>query len=100
MSSLISICLYILSRKHEKQAWVDFLQRNLSVNGLVNVYMLFNNSTNECKYFFYLKNFFIEMRRISGSLIYYLISDSKELAKYIFDKIQKKISSANIDIDF
>lgn len=38
------------------------------------------------------------MRRISGSLIYYLISDSKELAKYIFDKIQKKISSANFDI--
>jgi hypothetical protein len=40
------------------------------------------------------------MRRICGSLIYYLISDSKELAKYIFDKIQKKISSANIDINF
>jgi len=35
------------------------------------------------------------MRRISGSLLYYLISDSKELAKYVFDKIQKKISVSN-----
>ena len=53
MSSLISICLFILSRKHEKQARVDFLQRNLSVNGMIIVYMLFNNSTNECKYFIF-----------------------------------------------
>ena len=43
---------------------------------------------------------YIEMRRISGSLLYYLISDSKELAKYIFDKIQKKISTSNFDTHF
>jgi hypothetical protein len=32
--------------------------------------------------------------------MYYLISDSKELAKYIYDKIQKKIYLANNDITF
>lgn len=38
-------------------------------------------------FFIFNLTFYLEMRRISGSLIYYLISDSKELAKYIFDKI-------------
>jgi|APCry1669190288_1035285.scaffolds.fasta_scaffold61365_1 hypothetical protein len=58
--------------------------------------MLFNYSINECKYIQYSIHIYnLEMRRISGSLLYYLISDSKELAKYVFDKIQKKISCAN-----
>ena len=44
--------------------------------------------------------FILEIRRISGSLLYYLISDSKELAKYIFDKILKKISHTNNEFLF
>lgn len=34
-----------------------------------------------------------KVRKVCASLIYYLIGESKELAKYIFDKIQKSAKS-------
>ena len=37
------------------------------------------------------------LRRLSGSLIYYLIADSKELAKYIYDKVAKKVMTNSGD---
>lgn len=33
----------------------------------------------------------LELRRLAGSLFYYLIGESKELAKYIYEKICKKL---------
>lgn len=76
---LIAINLHLLAIKQEKQVRVDFLQRMLTVDGLVAVYILLNNAEEQ------------ELRRLSVGIFYNLIADSKELAKYVFDKLCKKV---------
>ena len=39
----------------------------------------------------------IDIRKLAGSLIYHLIGDSKELAKYVFDKFCKKAVSQGLN---
>ena len=78
---VISLTLHILSRKFEKQARVEFLQKTVTINGLIVLYLMFNFASDS------------QLRRVCGSFLYYLIADSKELAKYIFDKITKKITT-------
>ena len=79
--SVISLTLHILSRKFEKQGRVEFFQKTVTINGLIEIYLLFNFANDS------------QLRRVCGSFLYYLIADSKELAKYIFDKVTKKITT-------
>jgi len=58
---------------------VDILQRVLLVDGLLKVYWLFNYAPTST------------LRRLAGCLLFYLIGDSKELAKYLYDKVCKKL---------
>ena len=37
----------------------------------------------------------IDLRRLSGALLYYLIAESKELAKYVYDKLCKRLTIQN-----
>lgn len=76
--------LHILtSGKSEKQARVDFLQRVLTANGLIVIYLLLNFAEQE------------DLRRLAGSFFYYLIAESKELAKYVYDKLCKRLMIQN-----
>lgn len=84
--SVISLTVHILSRKFEKQARVEFLQRTVTINGLLEIFLFFNFSSDAL------------LRRLCGSFLYYLIADSKELAKYIFDKVTKKIMTSSGDV--
>ena len=56
----------------------------MTIDGLMRIYWLFNYSSHP------------EIRKLSGCLIYHLIGDSKELAKYVFDKFCKKAVNLNI----
>lgn len=81
--SVISLTLHILSRKFEKQARVEFLQRTVTINGLLEIFLFFNFAND------------MVLRRLCGSFLYYLIADSKELAKYIFDKVTRKVMTSS-----
>ena len=52
----------------------------MTVNGMLKIYHMFNYSDDS------------DVRRLSGCVLYEFIGDSKELAKYIYDKILKKVS--------
>ena len=52
----------------------------MTVNGLIVVYLLMNFADSS------------EIRRLSGAFIYYLVGESKELAKYVFEKNRKKLT--------
>ncbi len=51
----------------------------LLVEGLLRIYWLFDYAPSS------------DLRRLAGCLLYYLVGDSKELAKYLYDKVCKKL---------
>ena len=51
----------------------------MTVDGLLAVYVLLNNAENQ------------EIRRLAVGIFYNMIADSKELAKYVYDKLCKKV---------
>ena len=74
-SILGSIGIHLLSISGQKQLRVDVLQRTITVAGLAKIYMMFNSNPSQ------------SIRRLCGSVLFHLIGDSKELAKYVYDKI-------------
>jgi len=76
----------------------------MTIDGLMRIYWLFNYSSDQGKFiysiFLILLIFSnVEIRKLSGCLIYHLIGDSKELAKYVFDKFCKKAVNLSIMSD-
>jgi hypothetical protein len=57
----------------------------MSVPEMLKIYHLFNHSEDS------------EIRRLSGCILYEFIGDSKELAKYIYDKILKNAGNNLFD---
>lgn len=51
----------------------------MSVGGMLKIYHMFNNSDDS------------DIRRLCGCILFEFIGDSKELAKYIYDKILRNI---------
>lgn len=56
------------------------MQRQIQIQGFIKIYTLMNFSGHGV------------IRRLAGSVIYNLIGDSKELAKYIYDKLNKYLT--------
>ena len=56
------------------------MQRQIQIQGFIKIYTLMNFSSHTY------------IRKLAGSVIYNLIGDSKELAKYIYDKLNKYLT--------